>query len=132
MLKKILACSVSHERIMIALFSCICLKDKLGLCLINCHVHPMTGNCSTSLRFLFDSLRVVFCDDRKSALILFVERYLVPAAYTKGTQSSAISSIFRKIFMISGVSHIVKKFKVSEEYSLCYQGNFSVTKCFVS
>ena len=35
------------------------LKEKLGPCLINCHVHAMTGNCYTSLRVLASSLRVV-------------------------------------------------------------------------
>ena len=37
------------EMILIALFTCICLKDKLGLCSINCHINAITGNCSTSL-----------------------------------------------------------------------------------
>ena len=49
----------SRERIMIALFTCICLKDNLGLCSINCHVHAMIGNCSKSLRVLVESLKVV-------------------------------------------------------------------------
>ena len=49
-LNKILWCSVSCEVIIIALLSCLYLKDQLGLCSINCHIHPMTGNCSASLR----------------------------------------------------------------------------------
>ena len=57
--KKILACSVSRRVIVIAWFSCLCLKDQLGLCLSNCHTHTITGNCSASQRVLVNSLRVV-------------------------------------------------------------------------
>ena len=46
------AIKVSHEMIITALFACLCLKDKLGLCSIYCHIHAMTGNCSASLRVL--------------------------------------------------------------------------------
>ena len=57
--KKILACSVSCRVIVIARFSCLCLKDQLGLCSLICHIHTMTGNCSASQRVLANSLRVV-------------------------------------------------------------------------
>ena len=57
-LKKILAFSVGREVVVIALS--VCLKDKLGLCSINCYNHTKTGNCSASLRVLINSLRVVF------------------------------------------------------------------------
>ena len=46
--KKILACSVSRTVIVIAWFSCFCLKEQLGLCSLNCDTHAMTGNCSAS------------------------------------------------------------------------------------
>ena len=59
-LKKVLTLSLSREMIVIALFTCICLKDKLGLCSMNCHIHAMTGNCSASLRVLAISLRVIY------------------------------------------------------------------------
>ena len=59
MLKKILACSISREMIVIALFICLCLKDKLGICLINCHIRAMTGNCSANLRVIVNLLPVV-------------------------------------------------------------------------
>ena len=49
-LEKILACSVIREMIVIALFTCHCLKDKLGLSSINCHIHAIIGT---------NSLRVV-------------------------------------------------------------------------
>ena len=57
-LMKILACLVSRGMIVIALFICLCLKDKLGICTTNCHIHTMTGNCSASLSVLPKSLRV--------------------------------------------------------------------------
>ena len=59
MLKKISACSVVREMIVIASFTRLCLKDKSGLCSINCHIHAMNGNCSASLRVLANSLQVV-------------------------------------------------------------------------
>ena len=59
--KKISACSVSHREnmIIIASFSCLYLKDQLGLCSSNCHTYAMTGSCSASQRVLANSLRVV-------------------------------------------------------------------------
>ena len=45
--------------IIIVSFSCLCLKDQLGLCSLTCHTHVMTGNCSASWRVLANSLRVV-------------------------------------------------------------------------
>ena len=45
--------------IVIAVFTCLCLKDKLGLCSINCHIWVMTRNCSVSLQVLSNSLQVV-------------------------------------------------------------------------
>ena len=45
-------CSVSRKMIVIALFTCLCFNDKLGLCSINYHTHKMTGNCSVRLRVL--------------------------------------------------------------------------------
>ena len=59
MLKKILACAVSREMIVIALFICVWLEEKLGPCSLNYHIHTMTGNCSASLRVLASSLHVV-------------------------------------------------------------------------
>ena len=50
MMKKILASSLSRDIIVIALFTCLCLKDQLDLCSINCHIHAMTENCSASVR----------------------------------------------------------------------------------
>ena len=35
------------------------MKDQLGLCSLNCHAPPMTGNRSRSWRVLAHSLRVV-------------------------------------------------------------------------
>ena len=45
--------------IVIALFTCLSLKDKLGLCSINCHIHAMTGNGSVRLQVLANLPRVV-------------------------------------------------------------------------
>ena len=45
-----IACSAIREMIVIALFTLLCLKDKLGLCSINCQIHAMTGNCFVSTR----------------------------------------------------------------------------------
>ena len=59
-LKKILTCSVSREMIIIALFTCLYMKDKVGICsIINCHIQAVTGKCSASLRVFANSLRVV-------------------------------------------------------------------------
>ena len=58
--KKILDYSVCREMIVKALFTYLCLQDKLGLCSINCHVCTMTGNCCASLQVLANSLRAVF------------------------------------------------------------------------
>ena len=44
--------------IVTALFMCLCLKNRLGLCRINCQIHAMTGKCSASLRVLANSLRM--------------------------------------------------------------------------
>ena len=44
---------------LIALFTCLCLKDKLGLCSINCHTQAITGNCFASLQVLTNSLRLI-------------------------------------------------------------------------
>ena len=55
-----LTCSVIREMIVLALFTCVCLKEKLGLCSINRHVHVLSGNCSVSLQVLVNSLRVAF------------------------------------------------------------------------
>ena len=46
MLKKILVCSVIREMTVIVLFTYLCLKDKIGLCSINFHIHATT--CYTS------------------------------------------------------------------------------------
>ena len=59
MLNKILACSVSREVIVIALISCLCFEDQIGLCSINCHIYAMTGHCFTRLQVFADSLQVV-------------------------------------------------------------------------
>ena len=53
-------CAKVCETILIALFTCLCLKEKLGLCSINCHIHAMTRSCSASLRVLANSLRVIY------------------------------------------------------------------------
>ena len=46
--------------IIIALSTCLCWKEKLGLCSIIFHIHAMTGNiCSASLRVLANLLRIV-------------------------------------------------------------------------
>ena len=50
---------LSSELIIIALFSCLYLNDKLGLCSLNCQTHKMTRNCSGSIRVLANSLRMV-------------------------------------------------------------------------
>ena len=63
-IKKILLCSVSREVMITALISCLCLKDQLGLCSINCFFYAITGNCSASLRVLPEN---DFYNDRKSA-----------------------------------------------------------------
>ena len=47
-----------------SVFACLCLKDKLGLCSINCHIHAMTANCSSSLQLLLAS---DLCGKGKSA-----------------------------------------------------------------
>ena len=52
MLRKILACSVCCEIIVIALFICCCLKDKLGPISMNCHIHEMVGNLKVELYLL--------------------------------------------------------------------------------
>ena len=57
MLKKMLACSVICEMTVIALFTCLCLKDKLGL-LFNELSYPMTGNCSANMGVLASLLRM--------------------------------------------------------------------------
>ena len=67
MLKKILSCLVSREVIVIALISCLCLKDQLDLCSINCHKYAMAENCSASLEVLAAS---GFCDGRKPAFTI--------------------------------------------------------------
>ena len=54
-----MAYSVSRRVIVIAWFSCLSLKDQLGLCLLNCHTHSMTGNCSASQQVLVNLLWVV-------------------------------------------------------------------------
>ena len=42
---------LSSEVIVIALFTCVCLKDQLGLCSINCHMYAMTVNyCASALQ----------------------------------------------------------------------------------
>ena len=48
-----------HEMISMDLFTCLCLKDNLGLSSINCHIHAITGNYSASLRVLANSLRLI-------------------------------------------------------------------------
>ena len=58
-MKKIFSCSLSREMIEIALFTCPCSKEKVGLCSTSSHIHAMTGNCSTSLPVLVNSLPVV-------------------------------------------------------------------------
>ena len=45
--------------IVVPLFSNLCLKDQLGLRLVNCHTNAMTGNCSAGLRVLAISQRMV-------------------------------------------------------------------------
>ena len=52
--EEILAWSVSRQMIVIALFTCLCLKNKPGICSINCHIQAMTGNCSASFRVFAD------------------------------------------------------------------------------
>ena len=42
--------SNSCEMNVIALFTCLSLKDKLGLCSIKCHTHTMTWNHSARLQ----------------------------------------------------------------------------------
>ena len=64
---RILSYSVRREMIVIALISCFCLKDQLGLYSVNCYIYAMTGSCPASLRVLAAS---GFCDDRRSAFSL--------------------------------------------------------------
>ena len=52
MLKQILAYSVSRRVKVIALFFCLCLKGKLGLCSMNCHAYAVTVNRFVSLQIL--------------------------------------------------------------------------------
>ena len=66
---ELLTCSVSHEVIVKALFNRTYLKDKLGLCSINCHIYEMNGNSSTSSRVLANSLLVVPAMTRNPPLL---------------------------------------------------------------
>ena len=45
--------------IVTALFTCLCLKEKLALCPINCHIHAVIGNCPASLQVLPILLRLI-------------------------------------------------------------------------
>ena len=46
--------------IVIALFTCLSLKDKSGLCSINCHIHAMARNGFVRLRVLANLPQVVY------------------------------------------------------------------------
>ena len=59
MFKKILAHSVSDEVMQFALFSCLSLKDHLGLCSINCHTHSINVNSFMSEGVFANSLRMI-------------------------------------------------------------------------
>ena len=133
-LKKILACSVSSEMVVIALFTCPCLKDQFGLCLINCNIHAITGNCSASLRVLAYSLRVVSAMTGSPPLLSDVQ--LLPpnsSSFTivscnKCGNVSCMSGKYRIFFgLASSPSHPERTKQTRENLGYNYNWQFSLT-----
>ena len=73
-----LVCCTRKKRLKrcLSLFIYLCLKNKLGLCSINCHAHAMAVNCSGSLTESIRYSASSFCDDRRFVLIYLYWQYL--------------------------------------------------------